>query len=245
MCQQCPLYQIWQYFAPGNIDQVSRPSAQINQAVGQFHNVAGPKTSILQIWIRFRPVGFPNGVSTHLETACVVNRQLHAFHRRTRAGSVVARLFNGVVGNPAAFTGPVKIVDFKPWVANTACSSARESGAPAEMASRIFFGIEPAPCHALQSAGTAGRVMASAALAAWRTASGSAVSARMSGMPCNSSGRIRLENPYECATEITPRFGQSGRRPIVATMLSASAASCSARKATSLGAPVVAEVIFR
>ncbi len=66
--------------------------------------------------------------------------------------------------------------------------------------------------------------------AARRTISGSGAGARISGMPCNSSGKTRLEKPYECASEMTPRFGQSGRKPIVATIFSASAASCSGRK---------------
>ena len=45
--------------------------------------------------------------------------------------------------------------------------------------------------------------------------------------------------------EITPRLGQSGRIPIVVTMFSASAASCSSVKATARGTPVVAGVVLR
>ena len=44
---------------------------------------------------------------------------------------------------------------------------------------------------------------------------------------------------------MTPRFGQSGRSLIVATMLAASAASCAAVRATTRDAPVVAELVAR
>ena len=44
---------------------------------------------------------------------------------------------------------------------------------------------------------------------------------------------------------MTPRFGQSARKPIVATMFSASAMSCPAVKATKRAAPPVAEVDLR
>src|SRR5437773_11418705 len=113
------------------------------------------------------------------------------------------------------------------------------------MASLTLGGIEFASCHARHSAGTADRVIAEALWPATRMASGNGDGARISGMPCNSSGNTRFEKPYECAIEITPRFGQSARRPIVATMLSASAAICFAVKATRREAPPVADVVLR
>ena len=45
--------------------------------------------------------------------------------------------------------------------------------------------------------------------------------------------------------EMAATLGQSARNPIVATIFFASAASCSAVKATKRGAPVVAEVVFK
>src|SRR4051812_13742180 len=45
--------------------------------------------------------------------------------------------------------------------------------------------------------------------------------------------------------EIVPRLGHSGRSPMVATILWASAANCSSVKAITRAAPVVAEVILR
>src|SRR5206468_1755665 len=99
--------------------------------------------------------------------------------------------------------------------------------------------------HARQSAGTAASVIVEALWAATRVASGNGEGARISGMPCNSSGKTRFEKPYECAIEMTPKFGHSARRPTVATMLSASAAICFAVKATRREAPPVADVVLR
>ena len=122
------------------------------------------------------------------------------------------------------------------------CSKASGNGAPAEIASRTLDGIAFASCHARHIAGTAASVMAGSFSAVRRMISGNGAGARINGMPCSSSGSTRLENPYECAIEMTPRFGQSARKPIVATILSASAMSCSAVKATNRAVPAVADV---
>src|SRR5512140_793124 len=113
------------------------------------------------------------------------------------------------------------------------------------MARRTFAGIAFAESHARHRAGTPARVTAGAVEAACFTASGRALPARTSGTPCNSSGRTRFENPYEWASEIAPIFGHSGRKPIVLTMFTASAANCSPVNAESRGPPVLAEVVLR
>src|SRR6185503_13577537 len=118
-------------------------------------------------------------------------------------------------------------------------------GAPAEMAIRTLSGIASASCHLLQSAGTPGKAIAASVAAARLRASGKTDPTKIRGTPCNSRGKTKFENPYECVREMTPRLGQVRVKPMVATMLSASAWSWLAVKATNRGTPVVAEVAFR
>jgi hypothetical protein len=72
-------------------------------------------------------------------------------------------------------------------------------------------------------AGTAGKVTLPISANALRKVPGNGSPRAIIGIPFSSMGNTRLENPYECAIEITPKFGAVLCKPIVSQICSQSA----------------------